>query len=54
MFDYSHFMKKLHKKVKMAGMIGKQYIKNVKQACFNRLTKNLYINKPPNIQTSVK
>jgi hypothetical protein len=41
MFSYSRYVKRVIKKVKIAGMIGKQYIKNVKQACFNRLTKNL-------------
>jgi len=44
--DYFSFIRKVDKKLKTAGMIGKQYIKHVKQACFNRLTKNMYIQKP--------
>lgn len=48
MLEYSRFMKKLHKKVKLAGIIGKQYIKHVKQACFNRLTKHLFVSIKPN------
>ena len=39
MIDYSIYAKKLLKKVKIAGIIGKQYVKNVQQACFNRISK---------------
>jgi hypothetical protein len=54
MLDYSLFVKNVHKKVKIAGMIGLRYLKNIKQACFNRLAKNLYVNKPQSFQVSVK
>ena len=37
---FSLFQKKILKKVKIIGMISNQYLKNVKQACFNRLSKN--------------
>ena len=54
MFEYSGWMKNLYKRVRIMGMIGGKYVKNVKQACFNRLAKNFYVNKAPSSQSSLK
>lgn len=42
---FALFQKKIMKKVKIVGMISNQYLKNVKQACFNRLSKNYSLTK---------
>lgn len=46
--DYSQYVKRIHKKVKTVGIISRSYVKNVKQASFNRLAKLLFISTKPN------
>ncbi len=54
MMKYSNFIKRINKKLVIASIISKQYVKNVKQACFNRLTKFSYNknNNSNNLNTS--
>lgn len=52
--EYSNFIKKINKKLVITSIISKQYVKNVKQACFNRLNKFSYNknNNSNNLNTS--